>query len=161
MQSVLIAKIISILGLTSYLFVAVLNNWQDKGTNRFLLNQMFGMELLKSDLVLGRGLIKRAINTPSFAPRVLKIVILIQTALVILLLLGSIELSMTLFAGFSSSVAVATCNIAVSCFMALWFFFWCGGLWFGYWIKTGQIQEVHMKLIILSIVELIFLNCAN
>jgi len=161
MISLLIAKIISMLGLTGYLFVAVFNNWRDKGTNRFLLNQMFGMELLKSDLVLGRGLLNRAIDTSSFATNVLKAVVLVQAVLVVLLLLGSIELLMVLFAGGSSSTAVATCNIAVSCFMALWFFFWCGGLWFGYWIKTGQIQEVHMKLIILSILELIFLNCAN
>jgi len=55
-------------------------------------------------------------------------------------------------------VAINIANYSLSAFMSMWFFFLCGGFWFGYWIKTPQIQEVHMKLIIISIVEIIFIN---
>jgi hypothetical protein len=32
--------------------------------------------------------------------------------------------------------------------------FICGGLWFGYWLKQGAIQSVHMTLILITLASL-------
>ncbi|CAD0215726.1 hypothetical protein AGRHK599_LOCUS3981 [Rhizobium rhizogenes] len=37
--------------------------------------------------------------------------------------------------------------------MALWLAFMVGGFWFGYWIKQGAIHQVHMTLLIISILS--------
>lgn len=150
------AKIFSILGLACYLSIATLNNFVDQSTNRYLLKQMTSMELLQKDPIFGQGLIKRAIHSEHFVNYLLNLIIIIEATISFLLFYGAYLLIRTdsnhiLF-------AINKCNFAVVCFMSLWFFFWCGGLWFGYWMKTGQIQEVHMRLIIISLLELIFLN---
>ncbi|MBO0128956.1 hypothetical protein [Agrobacterium sp. OT33] len=43
---------------------------------------------------------------------------------------------------------------ALSGFMALWLAFMVGGFWFGYWIKQGAIHQVHMTLLIISILSI-------
>ncbi|MCY1380066.1 hypothetical protein D9M69_678510 [compost metagenome] len=48
--------------------------------------------------------------------------------------------------------------MALTCFLLLWFGFVCGGLWFGYWMKQGPIQSVHMTLILIGIGALLFVQ---
>ncbi len=156
---ILIPKIISMIGLSCYLTIAVINNLVDRGTNRSLLAQMLSMDLLKDDPAFGKGLLNRAIKSQKVSVVVLNITVVVQILISLMLWYSSIKLLQSfLFQPTLLASAINSCNIALSCFMVLWFFFWCGGLWFGYWMKTGQIQEVHMRLIIISIVELIFLN---
>ena len=158
MEILIIPKMISMLGLAFYLSIAVINNILDKKTNRHFLKQMFSMRLLKEDQELGQGLLKRAICEKK-ANITLNMIIYLQVIIALLLWFGASQLAWT-FLNHPSYLNVAknVCNIAITMFMVLWFFFWCGGLWLGYWIKSPQIQEVHMKLIMLSISELIFIN---
>ncbi|MNH13028.1 hypothetical protein D3C79_725870 [compost metagenome] len=48
--------------------------------------------------------------------------------------------------------------IALTCFLLLWFSFICGGLWFGYWLKQGAMQSVHMTLILIGLLSLLFVQ---
>lgn len=156
---ILIAKIILMAGLSSYLTIAVINNIVDKGTNRFLLKQMFSMLLLENDPVLGKGLTSRVIHSEKISVFLLRLISIIQIIISGALWYGAIQLTMAFLHHTTHlSYAINCCTLALSCFMALWFFFWCGGLWFGYWIKTAQVQEVHMKLVIISILSLLFIN---
>ncbi len=45
-------------------------------------------------------------------------------------------------------------TLALTCFLMLWMGFICGGLWFGYWLKQGAIQSVHMTLILITLASL-------
>ncbi len=160
-MSTLMPKIVSMAGLSCYLSIAVFNNMIDRGTNKFLLGQMLSMDLLMCDHVLARGLMARAIKSINASTFVLNLIIVLQALIAILLWGGTLQLVWAFTIDQDMlHLAINTCNLALSLFMGLWFLFWCGGLWFGYWIKTGQIQEVHMKLIIISILELLFINCA-
>lgn len=156
---ILIPKIVLMLGLSFYLTIAVINNIVDKGTNKFLLKQMFSMLLLENDPVLGKGLISRTIHSEKIPALLLYFISTIQVVISGALWYGAIQLIIAFLHHTTHlSYAIHCCTLALSCFMALWFFFWCGGLWFGYWIKTGQVQEVHMKLVIISILSLLFIN---
>jgi predicted small integral membrane protein len=156
---ILIPKIILMLGLSCYLTIAVINNILDKDTNRFLLGQMFSMTLLENDPVFGKGLLSRAIHSKKTSEILLCIISIFQIVISAMLWYGSIQLIFAfLHHSFHLTYAIHCCTIALSCFMSLWFFFWCGGLWFGYWIKTGQVQEVHMRLVIISVISLLFIN---
>jgi len=44
---------------------------------------------------------------------------------------------------------------ALTCFLTSWLVFICGGLWFGYWLKQGAMQSVHMTLILIALVAII------
>jgi predicted small integral membrane protein len=152
-------KFLSMIGLSCYLMIATWNNFVDQKTNQFLLGQMFSMSLIKDQSDLGQGLIPRAIESKEVPRIVLDSVIVIESLITLMLWLVSLQLMYaTLFHKARKAKAIAHCNLALVLFMALWFFFWCGGLWFGYWIKTGQIQGVHMQLIVISLLELILIN---
>ena len=152
------SKIILMLGLSSYLTIAVCNNFLDKGTNTFLLEQMLGMSLLKSDPLLGNGLLHRHINNPKFSIILLRIIAIVQLCIALNLWVSTGYMIDALFNAEKTPLAIQYATFSLTAFMSLWFFFWCGGLWFGYWIKTGQIQEVHMKLILLSLLSIIFIQ---
>lgn len=139
---ILIAKIILMAGLSSYLTIAVINNIVDKGTNRFLLKQMFSMLLLENDPVFGKGLTSRAIHSERMSVLLLYLISTIQIIISGGLWYGAIQLTMA-FLHYANhlSYAINCCTLALSCFMALWFFFWCGGLWFGYWIKQDRFKK--------------------
>jgi predicted small integral membrane protein len=154
-----IAKIITILGLACYLTVCTFNNIVDKGTNEILLGKMFNMQMLSDDPTLGKGLLPRSIATKNMPIITLKCITVLEILTSSLLWFSGFQLLRAyLFKKIKITKAISSCNLALSSFMGLWFFFWCGGLWFGYWIKTGQIQEVHMHLIMISILALIFVN---
>ena len=155
---ILLSKITMMLGFSFYLSIALLNNIIDKKTNRFLLAQMLEMKSLKEDGVLGQGLLYRACRSQTLPVRMLNGICAIQFIITILLWCGSILLIMAALHDVALYYAIDVCVIALTGFMGLWFFFWCGGLWFGYWIKMGQIQEVHMRLIILSLLAIIFIH---
>lgn len=158
MNSLLFAKTVSIFGLAIYMTIAVINNTLDRGTNEHFLNQMFSMNMLKEDPYIAKGITSRAISNEKFSQSALNVIIIIQAIICISLWTSGIFFSFSFLFNKNLVLAVNITTYSLSIFMALWFCFWCGGFWFGYWIKTPQIQEVHMKLIILSILEIIFIN---
>jgi hypothetical protein len=48
-------------------------------------------------------------------------------------------------------VARRAANLALCAFTGLWLIFMLGGFWFGYWIKQGPVQQVHMMLLLIGI----------
>jgi predicted small integral membrane protein len=158
MLSLLMAKAISLYGLALYMSIAVINNTLDKGTNYYLLKQMLNMHHLKDDPYLGKGLLHRAISSDRFIKYLLTFIVICQGVICILFWFSATEFLMASCSENYFLMAKSIATYTLSAFMGLWFFFWCGGFWFGYWIKTPQIQEVHMKLIIISILEIIFIN---
>lgn len=51
----------------------------------------------------------------------------------------------------SDTSALCCVNQALLLFIFHWGAFLCGGLWFGYWLKQGAIQMVHMTLLVIGI----------
>lgn len=160
MNAVVTAKSVLILGLAGWMTVAVLNNATDPGTNRFHLTAMFEMALLEEEPNgLGQNLRWRAL--PSWiTPVVLWLVIAVQAAITLYLwkaALGCMAVTLRGRSAFPDKVR-NTAVRALTCFMALWLCFMIGGFWFGYWIKQGAIQQVHMTLLILSVLSIAFVG---
>lgn len=160
MNAVVAAKSVLMLGLAGWMTVAVLNNVTDPGTNRFHLATMFEMALLDDEPNgLGQSLRWRAL--PSWiTPVVLWLVVAVQAAITLYLWKAALGCMAVALRG-RSALTDATRNSAVralACFMALWLCFMIGGFWFGYWIKQGAIQQVHMTLLILSVLSITFVG---
>lgn len=152
-ETLWIAKGVPVLGLGAWLLLAACNNILDPGTNVTLLNRMMSMTDIRQDGVLGQGLLARASQSSTFAPRLLKLVILAQL-LISVTMLGAGGVLICQGLGISPvgpQVALSLTALSITLFMGLWFFFLIGGLWFGYWIKMGQVQVVHFTMLILSV----------
>jgi predicted small integral membrane protein len=148
-------------GLALWLSIAALNNATDQGTNRSLIGAMLDMRLIDGDnSELGHGLLWRSVNS-ALAVWLLWFVIIYQAAVSIYLWKAAFAFAhVTVFPGSGDlERARATGVRALTLLMMLWLFFLCGGLWFGYWLKQGSVQLVHLMLLIVSIVSIVFIAC--
>ena len=141
----------ALLAISCWLSIAVVNNRRDRPTNWALLGGMLRQDLLRDEPVLGQGLADRRIEDPAFPKRLLSLVIGAQIVIATLLWLSTLFSALHWIGVVERTVAVAVINVAVGAFFALWTTFLCGGLWFGYWIKTWHVQQVHFTLFIVAL----------
>jgi predicted small integral membrane protein len=153
-----LARTVVLGGLAAWLTLAVVNNILDPGTNIHLLGTMMRMSLIEEDPAVGRGLLRRAVRSEG-APRfVLAAVIIVQVIVCVLLWWATLLLGQAAAAGGDHDQSQSVATLALTAFAALWFVFLIGGLWFGYWIKTPQVQQVHFTLLTVSILALLLVN---
>lgn len=141
----------ALVAIAAWLTIAVGNNRRDKPTNWLLLGAMVRQDLLKDEPVLGQGLKDRRIVDPGFPKLALRVVIAAQILIAILLWISALVSGLDWFGIIDGVIATAATNVAVGAFFALWTTFLCGGLWFGYWIKTWHVQQVHFTLFIIAL----------
>ncbi len=155
-----IAQFVNLSGLAAWMSLAVFNNIVDRSTNVTLLHRMLSMSLLDEDPDLGNGLAKRAIKKKSTAAIFLNCVIFAQLLISGLMITGAVLFAAGVMDGSASaySLGVATAMLGLTAFGSLWFFFLCGGLYFGYWMKMQQVQQVHFTLVIITILSTILLR---
>lgn len=141
-----------VLGIGCWLLLAAVNNLVDGGTNIALLTRMMSMKDLRDDKILGQGLLTRAITDPVQAPLMLKGIAVAQIIIASALIFSSLMLVLMAFniQIFQPSQILLMTSSAVLLFMCFWFFFLIGGLWFGYWIKMGNVQAVHFMMLVFS-----------
>lgn len=153
------SRLLVLLGLAMWLSIAVLNNLTDASTNRLLLSHTISMDLVRADMVLGTGLLWRAWSA-DWAPVVLYLVATAQFVCAFFLWWSAVLFARAcvlsdvrvLFKARNRAV------LALSLFVLLWLFFICGGLWFGYWLKQGAVQMVHLSLIVIGLCALNFIQ---
>lgn len=153
-------KTIVLAGLASWISLIAFNNITDPGTNISLLGQMFTMEAIKSDAVMGNGLEWRALSQHLAGPMLVTVIIL-QVAIAALLWRAAALFARHLLQTEEETIpvrAIQAANLGLAAFMSLWFFFLCGGLWFGYWMKLGPVQGVHFTLLMVTVLALLLIN---
>lgn len=151
-------KLVLVAGLALWLTIIVLNNVTDRGTNVRLIGRMMGMDEIKEDPLMGNGLQWRAIKSVVVHRLALCAVVVLQVVAVALLWRAAYLFLATTLGFGSVAAAVSAANLALVPFVALWFFFLCGGLWFGYWMKMGPVQQVHLTLLVVSMLATLVVN---
>ncbi|MFT6914701.1 MAG: putative small integral membrane protein [Motiliproteus sp.] len=156
-RSKLLPEVLIVTGLALWMSIAWFNNLTDQGTNIIHLENMLSMKLLQ-DTQFAQGLIWRA-WPEGWSPLVLQVILVVQAVVALSLWRAAISYIRCLS---SRSTSAATprrlANYALSLFGGLWLMFLCGGLWFGYWMRQGPIQNVHMTLVLITLATLIFIN---
>ncbi|EMV8752352.1 DUF2165 family protein [Escherichia coli] len=153
------SRLVVLLGLAAWLSIAVVNNLTDPGTNRMLLGHTLSMGLMLTEEVLGAGLLWRAWPA-QWAPTILYLVVAAQFVCTTFLWWAAVSYARA-FALKDARVlleARSRAVLALSLFVLLWMFFICGGLWFGYWLKQGAVQMVHLSLIVIGLCALNFVQ---
>lgn len=146
-------------GLAAWLTIAAINNLTDPLTNRLFLGQTISMGMVKAEPVLGSGLTWRAWPA-QWSKYILYGIVIFQffTASLLWYAAGSYARSMAQNSIQAFVKARDRAILALTCFLMLWLFFVCGGLWFGYWLKQGAIQSVHMSLILITLASLLYVQ---
>lgn len=159
-----LAKTGLLLGLAIWLSLIAFNNATDPATNTALLRQTITMDALQANPEMGNGLQWRAWPA-SLATPMLVGVIVAQSIIALLLWRAATLFGLRTLRTDSRSPdpgvfsrEIAAANLALGAFMSLWFFFLCGGLWFGYWIEMGPVQGVHMTLLMVTLLSLLLVN---
>jgi predicted small integral membrane protein len=152
-----LARVVVVSGLAAWLSLAVFNNIRDPGTNIHLLGTMMRMSLIEEDPAVGRGLLRRAVRSQT-APRVLLTAVVLAQVIICALLWWAAVALLQAVGGDGQGRAQAIATLAISAFATLWLVFLIGGLWFGYWIKMPQVQQVHLTLLIIAVLVLVLVN---
>ncbi len=161
---ILAMKCLFLLGMTLWFTLVMINNMTDPGTNLHLIGQMMRMDLLKEDPHMGNGIEWRAVKSPAIHKTVLVFVILVQLLAVILLWKAVFEFARASVGPVAPSAvhhAVLSADIGLGVLLAKMIWFWCGGMWYGYWIKTPQVQQVHMTLLVMLMLEFLIINTSG
>ncbi len=160
-SAVLALKTLFLSGLSLWFTLAIVNNLTDPGTNIHLIGQMMRMDLIKEDPNMGNGLQWRAVSATLVHKIVFSCVVLAQIVAAILLWRASIAfLGITM--DFTNAPTLARAiylgNLGLGAFATIWICFWSGGMWFGYWMKMPQVQQVHMMLLVMSMCGFLLVN---
>ncbi len=150
------SEFVIIFGISSWLSIIALNNIIDIQTNIDNIRTMITMSLLK-DANIGNGILFRALP-PEYAKTIMYGVTIVQLGICVTLWRAVYNYILYFRAKEVLSSVKNRTLFALACFNALWIFFLCGGLWFGYWMKQGAIQNVHMTLLIIGIVSSIYIS---
>lgn len=140
-------------GMGGWMLMAACNNLLDPQTNVTLLKKMMSMDDLRLDGKLGQGLLFRSIQADAFALPMLLTIAGVQIVISLSLLLSALLLFNVPIGliDLSTDITITFTMLSILLFTAHWFVFLIGGLWFGYWIKMGPVQMVHLTMLILSI----------
>ena len=153
------SRFVLLFGLAAWLTIAAINNLTDPQTNRLFLGQTISMEMVKADSILGSGLIWRAWPA-QWSWYLLYGILIFQFFTASLLWHAAVSYSRAITHNSIRSLVKARDRavLALTFFLILWLFFVCGGLWFGYWLKQGVIQSVHMTMILITLASLIYVQ---
>jgi predicted small integral membrane protein len=156
-----LSQTIFITGLTVWMTIIVTNHFFDYDTVYHTIVRMFKMPKLIADPNLGNGIEWRSGDWPKLAEMVFDGVILFQCVIVILLWRATIShLKVNNTDAKDHTTALKKINLALSLMIVMWFLFMCGGLFFGYWMEMGHVQDNHFNFLIMTLVGAAFMNVA-
>jgi uncharacterized membrane protein len=139
--------------------MAVANNFVDPGSNRALVIGMMTMSELRADPMLGNGLEGRAWPARQ-AAATLTGVMAFQAVLALMFWRAALLMAFTLFRPEAEAAikSARAANQALIGLLVLIFAFLTGGMWFGYWMKMGPVQAVHLSLLMIALLALLLVN---
>jgi len=149
-------RLILLFFLSAWLSIAAINNMTDSSTNISLVTNTLTMSLLQSSSeFLGQGLLWRALPR-DWVAYIYYGIVLAQISIAFLLWNSWFRYVFAYYKKDQVLVdrAVKRVITALTCFLTLWLAFICGGLWFGYWLKQGAMQSVHMTLILIALLSI-------
>ncbi|GAB3128222.1 hypothetical protein GCM10027160_53570 [Streptomyces calidiresistens] len=146
-------------GITVWLSLIAINNITDFGTNRALLEQTISMEALKEDPLRANGLEWRAMPESLAVPAL--IAVIAHQVGTVALMWRAVATGVRVLrrkGGTGLVDFLRHTNHSLVAFLGLFIGFLVGGLWFGYWMHLGPVQQVHLTLLIIGALVAVVVN---
>jgi predicted small integral membrane protein len=145
-------------GMALWLSLIAVNNSTDFDTNRTLLGDTVSMKAILADHTSGQGLRWRALPR-GFAGPMLALIITYQVATAAFMWRAVLTGARLLRGrGGTASTFVRHANRGLALFAGMFLGFLVGGLWFGYWMHLGPVQQVHFTLLIVGALVALLVN---
>lgn len=117
------------------------------------------MHAIKVHPGLGQGLLWHAMNSTWLPSFLMYVVVVIESTAALLMLLSGYLLVKASYGGKRCLArALTLSNVALMVFFSIWLWFFCGDLWFGFWLSKGAFAAVHATWIMTSLLMFIFVN---
>lgn len=153
-HSMLVFLGVQAVGLSLWLSIAVLNNWQAFRSSVGAVGATMAMEPLRQSPAIEIPLLVRAVRSPRLHQLALLVVLALQVVAALAAWTGSYQLIL----GDGLLSARPWLNLALSAFSAFVFAMLLGGLWFGYWIRQEGLQLTHLVLSIWAVLAFFLFN---
>jgi predicted small integral membrane protein len=145
-------------GMALWISLIAFNNSTDFDTNRTLIGDTVSMKAILADHSSGAGLHWRAMPRGLAGP-LLALIITYQVATAAFMwraLLSGVRALRSPGGDLTSFVRHA--NRSLTLFAGMFLGFLIGGLWFGYWMHLGPVQQVHFTLLIVGALLAVLVN---
>ncbi|HEX3828593.1 MAG TPA: DUF2165 family protein [Sporichthyaceae bacterium] len=158
-RSGLVPLVLFILGgMALWISLIAFNNSTDFDTNRTLLGDTVSMKAILADHSSGVGLHWRAMPR-GFAGPLLALIITYQVATAAFMWRAVLTgIRVLRGAGGDLTSFVRHANRCLMLFAGMFLGFLIGGLWFGYWMHLGPVQQVHFTLLIIGSLLAVLVN---
>lgn len=145
-------------GMALWLSLIAFNNATDFNTNRTLLGDTVSMKAIVGDHAMGRGLEWRALPRGLGGP--LLVGIITYQVVTVAFMWRAVLTGGRLLRGSRRDLTafVRRANQSLMLFAGMFLGFLIGGLWFGYWMHLGPVQQVHFTLLIIGALLALLVN---
>ena len=158
--SLLLLKLVLILGLAIWVAVVTINNITAFRGGVASVGAMMSMRLFDQAPAIDSPLLKRRVASPVWHRLIYGIVLAVEGLVAILLCYAAIGLANAVLGIIDVTDAVRRANLALSAFLTMGFIMLLGGTWFAYYIRQEGMQLTHLLLIVIGIVGALFMNVA-
>ncbi|WP_020167307.1 MULTISPECIES: DUF2165 family protein [Methylotenera] len=152
--SIWLFQAIHAIGLTVWLTIAIINNYQAFQSSIAAIGNIMSMAPLTLPPVINTPLLNRALSFVTLHKIGLLFILLLQIIAALSFWIGSYKLVIAC----DLTAAQPWLNIALASFSACLFTMHLGGLWFGYWIKQEGLQLTHISLLIWTLAAFFLFN---
>ncbi|MGW7050789.1 DUF2165 family protein [Streptomyces sp. NPDC054887] len=159
-SGLLLLTVVLLAGVTAWLTLIAVNNITDFGTNKALLQATMNMQALIDDPVRGNGLEGRALPNSLAAPAL--VAVIVYQLGTVALMWRAVATGVRALRSPSSGLFtyVRQVNHSLVPFLLLFAGFLISGLYFGYWLHLGPVQQVHFTLLIVGTLIALLTNLA-
>ncbi|GLF99333.1 DUF2165 family protein [Streptomyces yaizuensis] len=157
-SGLLLLSVVLLAGVTAWLTLIAINNINDFGTNKALLQATMNMEALIDDPVRGNGLEWRALPNELAAPAL--IAVIVYQLATVALMWRAVATGIRVLRSDSPGLLeyISRVNHSLVLFLLLFAGFLISGLYFGYWLHLGPVQMVHFTLLIIGALVALLTN---
>jgi hypothetical protein len=157
-EPLLLAKLVTIGGLATWLTIVALNNVRNFAGGAAAIGLMMSMRLFEDPPVIDTPLLSRRVTSPSWHRAVLGFVLAIEIVVALALWAASFMLFGTMSGMVGVPDATNAANFALAGFLALIFVMMWGGAWFVYYVKQEGAQMTHLALLGIGLAAAIVAN---
>lgn len=152
--SIWLFQAVHAIGLSLWLTIAALNNWQAFRGSIAAVGGTMSMAALKQPPAIETPLSARAKDSIVLHRMALLLVLALQILAALTCLTGTYQLIIAR----DLATAQSWLNLGLSGFAAFLFAMHLGGLWFGYWIRQESLQLTHLALLIWILLAFLLFN---
>ncbi|MGX1881267.1 DUF2165 family protein [Streptomyces sp. NPDC055287] len=157
-SGLLLLTVVLLAGVTAWLTLIAINNITDFGTNKALLQATMNMKALVDDPVRGNGLEARALPNSLAAPALIAVIVYQLGTVAMMWRAVATGIRVLRSPSLGLFAYVRQVNHSLVPFLLLFAGFLISGLYFGYWLHLGPVQQVHFTLLMIGTLVALLTN---